>query len=476
MYQLDTSAAFYLLPARFWELMVGGLVFFAHRNGWATKVPALPELALAALLTVLFTSWDYQPAATIAAVCISGILLLELGSASLAGRALALQPIVYIGQISYSLYFWHWCLFVLLKWTVGDSLTFKLTLLVLLPLLAACSYHFIESPLRYATWFKAPRMTIAAGFSAACVTVILVNAGLGKLSSGNNQLIARLAGVSAPVSWPKLSCDVNSGELGRFADPFAACLGGERTAEKPNFVYVIGDSHAAQLMLMMDRALAGTPYAARFLQTGKRADYPAAFLKAHAYSVPAVDFIMRNAIAGDFVLTAFHRGLINPHLDKHIPLTQPVVLDSRAQAYAGNMRAWAKELTAKGVGVVLVHDTPLMRVISPVTACALQLSLTGDDLCRVNREQDLHTRKAQDIVFDAIAKAIPGVFTLDPAPAIYAGRSYADVVDREGQYLMIDWNHLSLHGAERLIPVFQSFFQSAQAKHLPDNQKQIMVP
>ena len=318
----DPSSAFYLLHARFWELSLGALVYFAYeqRPGGSALFP--PMIVLGALVSVLLLSPASGPMATIACGTLTALLLLELNRPSLAKGMLASSVAVYVGRISYSLYLWHWSLLVLSKWTLGESLVVKLISAALAAAFAAASYHWVEAPLRYKAWFKAPSKTVAAGLVATTLAAIIINAGLGKLSSGNNQFIASLAGVKAPVDWPKIPCDANGGMLEKFDDPYELCLGGERTAEKPNFVYLIGDSHAAQLMLVMDRALAATPYAARFLQTGRRSDYPSAFFKADAQAVPAVDFISQNSRAGDLVVTAFHRGLINPHLDKHIPLTQ----------------------------------------------------------------------------------------------------------------------------------------------------------
>src|SRR5262249_36927223 len=149
-----------------------------------------------------------------------------------------------------------WSLLVLSKWTLGESLLLKLILLALVAACAAASYHWVETPLRYSVWFKTPSRTVAAGLAAATLTAIVINAGLGRILSENNQLIAGLAGVKAAVDWPEIPCDVNSGKLAQFYDPYASCLGGERTPEKPHFVYVVGDSHAAQLMLIMNAALA----------------------------------------------------------------------------------------------------------------------------------------------------------------------------------------------------------------------------
>ncbi len=124
------------------------------------------------------------------------------------------------------------------------------------------------------------------------------------------------------------------------------------------------------------------------------------------------------------------------------------------------MSAWAKKLTGKGIGVILVRDTPLMRVIAPVSACALQIALTGSSVCRVTLTQDLHTRERQDMAFAEIERSLPGVVTWDAGEVIFAGRRYADVLDADGGYTMLDWNHLSTKGAERLAPAFGAFFRS----------------
>ncbi len=462
MFERDASGAFYLLPARFWELGLGGLSYFAYERGWRATPNFVPAIALGALATLMAINWPYQPAATAGCAFLTALLLCSMRLGDLAAGLLSRDFAVYIGKISYSLYLWHWSLLVLAKWTIGESVIVKLALLLLLPLLAAGSYHFIESPLRHATWFKSPRKTLASGLIAAGFTALIVNAGLAKLASVDNQLLARLAGIRSVEPWPKIAC---SGVKPSLAfDIYEKCLGGERTGEKPNFVYVIGDSHAAQLMLMMDRALEGTPYSPRFIQTGIVTDYPRAFFEPDARSVAAVDYIDAHAKPGDFVLTAFHRGLLNAHRDAHVPLSQAVEPSRNSRAYTGNMGAWSKKLTGNGIGVILVQDTPLMRVIAPVTACALQISFTGDSVCRVTLQQDLHTRKRQDMSFAAIARGLPGVVTWDAGQVIYAGRGYADVLDTDGSYIMLDWNHISAKGAERLAPAFAAFFRSILRK------------
>lgn len=61
------------------------------------------------------------------------------------------QPFcVWIGKRSYSLYLWHWPVFVVLRWTVGvDDATTRSIGIALAFAMAALSYHWVELPIRH---------------------------------------------------------------------------------------------------------------------------------------------------------------------------------------------------------------------------------------------------------------------------------------------------------------------------------------
>ncbi|MFL5281786.1 MAG: acyltransferase family protein [Rhodopila sp.] len=62
---------------------------------------------------------------------------------------------LYVGRISYSLYLWHWPILVLFRWTVGlETLGIQLVVLGLSLLLAAASYHWVETPPRRARFIR----------------------------------------------------------------------------------------------------------------------------------------------------------------------------------------------------------------------------------------------------------------------------------------------------------------------------------
>ncbi|MFK4706890.1 peptidoglycan/LPS O-acetylase OafA/YrhL [Roseateles asaccharophilus] len=108
--RVDASAAFYLLPSRAWELGIGSLAAWAHAAGWSA--PAAARLPAALLLVTLpaapLPAWGGlgHPGANALLVALAtAALLLSRGRAQ-APRALA--PVVWLGDISYSLYLVHW--------------------------------------------------------------------------------------------------------------------------------------------------------------------------------------------------------------------------------------------------------------------------------------------------------------------------------------------------------------------------------
>ena len=148
----DPSSAFYLLHARFWELSLGALAYFAYEQRLGGRAFFPPVIALGALVSVLLLSPASGPMGTIACGTLTALLLLELNRPSLAKGILASSVAVYVGRISYSLYLWHWSLLVLSKWTLGESLVVKLISVALAAAFAAPSYHWVEAPLRYKAW------------------------------------------------------------------------------------------------------------------------------------------------------------------------------------------------------------------------------------------------------------------------------------------------------------------------------------
>lgn len=154
--------AFFLLPARAWELMIGALGAFYH----AYRAPearvlagnhALQEaLSLAGLALILYSVLGYDAdvpfSSAYALVPTVGALLIILFASlqTRVGRTLGSRPAVGIGLVSYSAYLWHQPLFAFARHaspTEPSGAHFMLLIGASLAL-AYVSWRFVELPFR----------------------------------------------------------------------------------------------------------------------------------------------------------------------------------------------------------------------------------------------------------------------------------------------------------------------------------------
>jgi peptidoglycan/LPS O-acetylase OafA/YrhL len=181
---VDPAASYYWLPSRGWELLLGALVALPQLRG--VQIPArlcalFTWLSAAALLLPMLLYTDATPFPGVAALpcCLGTTWLLWSGRHSadtLVQRALAARIPVGIGRISYSLYLWHWPVYVFINYYEADAigLTGRVMALLLTFLLAMLSWRFVEQPLRYT------RRPPAQVFGAALVgSIMLASIGYG---------------------------------------------------------------------------------------------------------------------------------------------------------------------------------------------------------------------------------------------------------------------------------------------------------
>ena len=161
-------SAYFSTVGRLWELIAGALL--------ATLLPGLRRIPSS---VGAFTSWlgiagigfsavvfndqtafpgtaALIPVLATCCVLIGGIHQPPRG----AGIWLATKPMCFLGDISFSLYLWHWPILVLAAANAGHPLGVWSNLALLLGIVAmsACTYYGIENPIRHATaFFDHPR-------------------------------------------------------------------------------------------------------------------------------------------------------------------------------------------------------------------------------------------------------------------------------------------------------------------------------
>jgi len=196
------AAAFFLLPTRGWELLIGALLalrLFGREGAAASRATgealALLGLALTAWAVLAFDESVPFPGVHALVPTVGAALIIAYATPrTLVGRLLGARALVGIGLISYSAYLWHQPLFafnrVLADGRPSPASFLALSLLALA--LAWLTWRFVETPFR--TRRRIGRGTVVA--SAAVVASAFVAFGIaGHLNSGypdRNPLFARL--------------------------------------------------------------------------------------------------------------------------------------------------------------------------------------------------------------------------------------------------------------------------------------------
>ncbi len=267
---LRSSAAFYLMPARFWELSAGCAVFVAlnpsvrgdsARGAAAWGRQAASLMLLVALAAALFVPAEYSVCTTIAVVLLTALLLAVVRPETIAYKILVHPAGLYVGGISYSLYLWHWPVLVLSRWTVGIHLWTAPLQAGLMLLLAGMSYRFVESPLRRARWSAIRWRSILYGVGAsACAAALLL--GVSKLP-GNGLYTGRRVDVEKDLltdaywlpdrssSWSGEPCVLANNRQAGKVIPVEGCTLGDFLTAKHR-ILVVGNSYAAAFVPSFD--------------------------------------------------------------------------------------------------------------------------------------------------------------------------------------------------------------------------------
>jgi peptidoglycan/LPS O-acetylase OafA/YrhL len=257
-----TGSSFFSLQARAWEALAGGLIAAAEirRRSEAIADPPwlhTPIVAVAGWLLVAGCVVYPLPEARWPGVL---TILPVLGSAAIiAARQgsredglLGVPAIQRVGNWSYSIYLWHWPVWVFaLNWLsvreYGVGAGQKTSMVLLSLALGAISYRYVEQPFRIRRNFWTPRRLL--GGSAVAFTLL---AGFVSLTFLNKGFPDRLpeyllpAELARRTSTPRDECFRNANSTKKATETYCS-FGSEQVAQTPS-VILWGDSFANQYL------------------------------------------------------------------------------------------------------------------------------------------------------------------------------------------------------------------------------------
>ncbi|MNM22146.1 O-acetyltransferase OatA [compost metagenome] len=253
----DPSFAYYMLPSRAGELLIGALLFL-----WkdARRIPAATANAagvvgLIMVVGALFLLDEKNGFPGLRSIIPSmGAALMILSGTNQTNSLSKFlgNPVArYIGLRSFSLYLWHWPVLAFYRYAYGEP-TFVggLFCLGLMCLLTLISYHLIETPFRARTpkWMITKAGPIFATSAAVMIAgyVLVKNDGYWPMAAGTaykKQLYTHNLN-TLPASQFPFNCQMNRYNPAKWA--LDQCINGDKSVPAETLLW--GDSNAAHFV------------------------------------------------------------------------------------------------------------------------------------------------------------------------------------------------------------------------------------
>jgi peptidoglycan/LPS O-acetylase OafA/YrhL len=252
----NLSRSYYGTESRAYELLAGAFLALtpaiavtAKRFGrWLQLATLLSTVAIVSLAM----SWVHldpieRGIAVTAATCVL-LVAIEVAAGGPVKRLLSTRPVVFLGQISYGTYLWHWIVIIVAVRTfeLSPITTLGVTCLVATAL-AALSFELLERPVRTSALLdRHRRIVIASGLAITVVSALVFIPRIVDPANATKRSPANASGVILTPLPAGLDFNVP-------AFPFQNCLDKPASActlvKGPGrHVLLMGDSHAAMMV------------------------------------------------------------------------------------------------------------------------------------------------------------------------------------------------------------------------------------
>jgi peptidoglycan/LPS O-acetylase OafA/YrhL len=455
------GAAFYLLPTRAWELLLGSLAALMQGRLTADRLVAhllgCWGIVLIFCGVVFYNKETRFPGLAAVLPCMGAWLIIISSDSrpSSVGKILSLKPLVFIGLISYSLYLWHWPLLVFLQYLDfnkdSETFVFRAALLVVSGLLATLSWKYIETPFRQRRVLKKTSQVFTF---AGAVFVALFLSGI---------FLFRSHGVPSRLSRKGLEIYKSQTQVASLSQNQKAFLNdvsldqavqgqfpeiGSGNSNAPVSFLVWGDSHATAITPVID-TLCG-----RFGRRG--------VVAVHFSTPPTLGYAgyggkyglnERAPLFGKAVLNyIFHKTVKNVIVVSFwSDYPQPDLLQS-------NLISTIQSLLNTGAHVYVLKDVPIQRKdLSHLMALA---SMHPDILQKIAVTQQQHVARNRAFASTFYRISSMGATVLDPAQFFLNAEQLYGVM-KDDQILYKDYNHINEQGAHLLEPLFAPIFSTS---------------
>lgn len=464
MVPLDPTRAFYLLPFRAWEMLLGTLLALGGLpvpRGRMQNVAGVAGMGMIVGSMLFFDGSTPFPGLSALLPCTGAALLLWSGiqSGAWTCRFLTLKPMVFVGLISYSLYLWHWPLIALAKYSsayhgIAVAVVFAGSLA-----LGYLSWRWIERPFRNPQFGS--RARVFALWGTASILLLGSDSWIGRNEGFawrfSPQVVHFLSFKEKPSYWNESRTDRSPHNVRVFGAPGVT----------PTFA-LWGDSHGTAILPGLEAAARDEGKSFRKYGLGALApiagvvqasDHDA--LSNLGYSQAVLDQLVADRSIRTVILHArwslYNKGQNELGKTVAAPLrgqssATPEALES---FYAARIRETVDRLLAAGKRVVLIYPIPEIGLNVPDHLA--KQALAGKPIVSTVPCESFGTRG--DFVLKLLDSLGSDERIVRVKPHEKLIRDGRVTVQVDGQLLFMDDDHLSTAGAlylkDSLIGIFR---------------------
>lgn len=477
------DAAFYNSFARIWELSLGGLTAVAYRQeneispllAFICRAIGIIVIGAAFFLTSIELKYHLL---SVCSACVAAALLLIAPPYARDGllRLLSLKPMRFVGQISYSLYLWHWPLLVFGRLYFEPlAPNAALGLIVLTLVLSTATYYVVENPIRRKRLLISMPRAYIMGAITTCAVLIFAANGV-RTDGAPDRLPARVSlildartdvdSATHPCFDPPGTDFVFS--MVEKANKDELCLIGKRDPAKIDFI-IWGDSHGwatspALIDLAEKYGLTGilANYAGCPPLVGAHNGWRGTAKSCTEFYDAVEKLVQKHDVKNVFLIARWSLYTIGTMQGSEAPASPYLVFNKdwniepdRLKVFEQSLFNTVREL--RNVNVYLFKEIPEQRQSVYRVLASNELLRRSNDEMWTTWQMHTERHKAIDEIIASVSQGSDNLTIVDPIPMMCPHRKC--IVEIGGKPLYSDEDHLSKTGARYLEPTFERAFQ-----------------